>query len=66
MVKEKRKVANHFNQDTVAECKAIKRIIEESNINIKIIRVDSHKKITTSFLAGSRSIYSKNVLQEIK
>ena len=42
-------VANRFNQDTAAECKAIKRMVKMSKVKIVIKRVNSHKKNNSKF-----------------
>ena len=49
IVKEKMVTVNYFNQDLVAECEAIKRVVEKSNVNIVLKRVNSYKKITADF-----------------
>ena len=43
------KVSNHHNQDTAAEAETICRIIEQCQIRIQIDRVNSYRKITTTF-----------------
>ena len=61
-VKRKKVIVNHFNQNTVAECKVIKRLVEKSNVNIEIKRVNSHKKITASFQQNLETYICKNIL----
>ena len=42
-------VPNYYNQDTAAEAETICRIIEQYQIRIQIDRVNSYRKITTTF-----------------
>ena len=42
-------VANHFNQDSVAEAIVVKRLIKESLIDIQLERAHTHREIRGSF-----------------
>ena len=42
-------VTNQCNKDIAAKYKVIKCLIEQTNIDINVKRVNSHKKITESF-----------------
>ena len=43
------KVPNHHNQDAAPEVEIIRRIMKQYQIWIQIDRVNSYKKITTTF-----------------
>ena len=42
-------IADNFNQDSVVEAMVVKRLIEESAININLDRVQAYKHIRGSF-----------------
>ena len=43
------KVANHFNQNSIAEAQAIKRLVEKIGIRVNIDQVNSHRTINATF-----------------
>ena len=48
-VNTKTRVANHFNQDSAAEIKAIQNLIRKADLDISLIREQVHKEVTQDF-----------------
>ena len=42
-------VENHFNQDSVAEIKSIKKLMKEVDLGIMLIREQGHRKVRQIF-----------------
>ena len=43
------KVANHFNQDSEEEIIAIKKLLEEEDLDIMLIREQGHREVKQAF-----------------
>ena len=43
------RIVNHFNQDSADEIKAIKKLIKEADLDMKLIREQGHREVRQTF-----------------
>ena len=60
-VNTSRRVANHFNQDSASEIKAIKKLIKESVLGLILIREQGYREVRQTFQQNPAPKLIKNM-----